>query len=121
MSDTKLNLELAKLASPRDWPEDYFLENGCYINLCTQCDYCFLGLKGRVTCRQCVPKNYRKDSSMSDHLAGSLVVAMFMFMIGSAYKFNEVSDLSWWWVLMVPVLVALATFICLRVGRKKGW
>jgi len=41
------------VASPRDWPEDFKLENGKYQCGCTNCGNHFIGHKRRVTCKVC--------------------------------------------------------------------
>lgn len=33
---------------PRDWPEDFRHENGCYMNRCHACSETFIGYKRRV-------------------------------------------------------------------------
>ena len=40
-------------ARPRDWPEDYDHENGCYECGCAYCGRTFLGYKRRVVCKVC--------------------------------------------------------------------
>ena len=42
------------LSSPKNWKEDFHLENGKYINICCKCDEEFLGHKRRVICKQCM-------------------------------------------------------------------
>lgn len=39
--------------SARDWPEDFNLENGNYMNICTTCKQGFMGYKRRFTCKVC--------------------------------------------------------------------
>lgn len=41
------------VATPRDWPEDYDDDNGCYQNTCCQCGKIFTGHKRRVVCKKC--------------------------------------------------------------------
>ena len=38
---------------PKDWPEDYPGENGCYENLCVYCKSKFYGHKLRAVCKEC--------------------------------------------------------------------
>lgn len=40
-------------ATPRDWPEDYDDENGCYSCSCCYCESVFTGYKRRVVCKVC--------------------------------------------------------------------
>jgi hypothetical protein len=40
-------------ASPKDWPQDFHLENGNYYCLCSGCGSQFRGHKRRATCREC--------------------------------------------------------------------
>lgn len=40
-------------SSERDWPEDFKLENGNYMNICTTCKQGFMGYKRRFTCKVC--------------------------------------------------------------------
>lgn len=53
----RINAELLQrainAAGPRDWPEDYKLENGRYCNLCLECNETFIGYKRRVVCKVC--------------------------------------------------------------------
>lgn len=39
--------------SMRDWPEDFHLENGNYINQCLKCEDWFKGHKRRRICKKC--------------------------------------------------------------------
>jgi len=40
-------------ASPRDWPDDFPMENGAYHGRCVVCHLDFVGHKGRGVCRVC--------------------------------------------------------------------
>ena len=40
-------------ATPRDWVEDFPLENGNYENKCIKCDHTFIGHKRRHICKDC--------------------------------------------------------------------
>lgn len=40
-------------STERDWPEDFKLENGNYMNICTTCKQGFMGYKRRFTCKVC--------------------------------------------------------------------
>ncbi len=40
-------------ASPRDWPEDFDDDNGCYWCRCVKCGESFTGYKRRVVCKLC--------------------------------------------------------------------
>lgn len=39
--------------SDRDWPEDFYHENGNYTNKCFYCERSFFGDKRRIVCRKC--------------------------------------------------------------------
>ena len=39
--------------SPKNWTEDYELENGNYTNYCCMCNQYFYGYKRRVVCKEC--------------------------------------------------------------------
>jgi len=39
--------------SPKNWTEDYKLENGNYINRCCKCEEYFYGHKRRYICKEC--------------------------------------------------------------------
>lgn len=39
--------------SPKDWTEDFHLENGCYNSLCIICQGMFIGYKRRHVCKTC--------------------------------------------------------------------
>lgn len=41
-----------------DWPEDFELENGNYINECIYCQIQFRGYKRRHVCRKCYFEGY---------------------------------------------------------------
>lgn len=43
--------------NPKDWPEDFELENGCYMNRCFYCKELFMGYKRRIVCKECDAKN----------------------------------------------------------------
>lgn len=45
--------EIFFTSSDRDWPEDFYLENGNYLNKCLYCEQNFLGHKRRIVCRKC--------------------------------------------------------------------
>lgn len=45
---------------PRDWPEDFGRENGCYANVCYRCDHKFIGHKYRHICKICVTKSKKR-------------------------------------------------------------
>lgn len=48
-----LSHPLLDIASPRDWPEDYAHENGCYLRTCCACHQTFTGYKRRMVCKVC--------------------------------------------------------------------
>lgn len=39
--------------SPKNWVEDFNLENGNYICTCLICDHQFFGYKRRIICKEC--------------------------------------------------------------------
>ena len=39
--------------NPRSFPEDFELENGKYQCRCSSCRKLFIGLKGRMFCKEC--------------------------------------------------------------------
>jgi hypothetical protein len=43
------------LCTPRDWPEEFHLENGQYDCYCHVCGQRFTGHKRRATCKACTP------------------------------------------------------------------
>lgn len=47
-----------------NWPEDYELENGNYINTCSICKLPFKGHKRRVVCRMCDEPNWEELSKI---------------------------------------------------------
>lgn len=47
--------------NPKNWPEDFDKENGCYINICSRCDSEFMGHKRRHLCRECNPPEIKKE------------------------------------------------------------
>lgn len=54
--DYKKTLELPKIyedTEGRNYPEDYKLENGNYMNTCIRCKLRFFGHKRRVICKSC--------------------------------------------------------------------
>lgn len=51
-----------KAVSDRDWPEDFFHENGCYECRCAICGVEFDGNKERVVCRVCAHLDPRPAS-----------------------------------------------------------
>ena len=55
MTTTTTNSQAASTwaSSERDWPEDFKLENGNYMNICTTCKQGFMGYKRRFTCKVC--------------------------------------------------------------------
>ncbi len=40
-------------ATPLDWPEDFYHENGNYVCHCCYCKEQFRGYKRRVVCKKC--------------------------------------------------------------------
>jgi len=42
--------------TPKDWPEDYKFENGCYERSCVYCKSKFYGYKRRLVCKECFKK-----------------------------------------------------------------
>jgi len=55
MTTNTTNSQAASIwtSSERDWPEDFKLENGNYMNICTTCKQGFMGYKRRFTCKVC--------------------------------------------------------------------
>lgn len=51
--------------SPRNWTEDYQLENGNYTCFCRICNNTFIGYKRRVICKVCSNKEDKLDDSLN--------------------------------------------------------
>jgi hypothetical protein len=55
--------------SPRDWPEDFAHENGCYLHICCHCHERFTGHKRRVVCKACADagatENQRREGLLT--------------------------------------------------------
>jgi hypothetical protein len=49
----------------RNWPEDYYHENGEYYCRCHVCNNMFIGYKRRVVCKICSEKNNKKEIAKS--------------------------------------------------------
>jgi hypothetical protein len=47
------NVLIPDFNSPRNWTEDYSLENGNYTCFCMTCKNTFIGYKRRVMCKEC--------------------------------------------------------------------
>ena len=48
-------------SDPRNFPEDYKHENGCYSNICAVCANEFIGYKRRRVCKVCLEANGKQD------------------------------------------------------------
>jgi hypothetical protein len=47
--------------SNRDWEEDFLLENGKYLCMCSCCKIVFMGYKRRYICKVCYVSNNRNN------------------------------------------------------------
>jgi len=53
---------MPRFDSPKNWTEDYELENGNYICRCSLCKEYFYGYKRRVICKECA-KEYNVNGA----------------------------------------------------------
>lgn len=54
MNDTIKTMQQS--AGPKDWPEDFIYENGCYEGVCYICKGHFIGGRRKVICKECALK-----------------------------------------------------------------
>jgi len=52
-----INSVMPSFDSPKNWTEDYELENGNYICRCSLCKEHFYGYKRRVICKECAKEH----------------------------------------------------------------
>jgi hypothetical protein len=52
--------QTAKLAGPKDWPQDFSHENGNYMCRCVFCKGNLIGHKRCVVCRECTMEAERQ-------------------------------------------------------------
>ena len=65
MNHAELNDPWAMFGDPKkNWQEDYRLDNGNYQCRCVSCKNMFMGLKGRIICREC----YNTDSNKLNNI-----------------------------------------------------
>ncbi len=51
---------------PRDWPEDFHMENGEYSCRCVGCAEMFVGHKRRMVCKICTQAELDKTPVVTD-------------------------------------------------------
>jgi len=54
--DEFVKYQMPEMDAPENYPEDYHLENGNYVNACIKCGKYFYGYKRRVICKVCKSK-----------------------------------------------------------------
>lgn len=56
-SNCTIDSVMPRFNSPKNWTEDYELENGNYICRCSLCKEHFYGYKRRVICKECAKEH----------------------------------------------------------------